>query len=133
VLRFTGRPPTIALLLLGAAGLAVGLAGGPLGARLAAALPLPVLIGFQAFRIPVELLIDRAAREGIVPVALTYHGRNFDIVTGATALLLAGLLASRRLPWRRAYLAVLGWNVLGSALLLNVVPSRCSRRRGRCT
>jgi hypothetical protein len=80
-----------------------------------------VLVGSQAFRIPVELLLDRAFREGLAPAALTYHGRNFDVVTGATALLLAALLASRRLARRRAYLAILGWNVLGSVLLLNVV------------
>ncbi len=120
-LRFEGRPPTIALLLLASAALAVGLAGSPLGARLAVQLPLPALVGFQAFRIPVELLLDRAAREGVAPAALTYHGRNFDVVTGATALLLAGLLAGRRPPPRLTRLAVLGWNVLGSALLLNVV------------
>jgi hypothetical protein len=120
-LRFEGRPPTIPLLLLASAALGAGLAGGPLGARLAAGLPLPVLVGSQAFRIPVELLLDRAFREGLAPAALTYHGRNFDVVTGATALLLAALLASRRLARRRAYLAILGWNVLGSVLLLNVV------------
>lgn len=120
-LRFEGRPPTIVLLLLVSAALTFALAGGPIGARLAMGLPLPVLVGFQAFRIPVELLLDRAAREGLAPVELTYRGRNVDVITGVAALLLAGLLAGRCLPRPYVRRAVLAWNALGSVLLLNVV------------
>jgi hypothetical protein len=52
-----------------------------------------------------------------MPVQMSYSGRNFDIVTGISALLVAGLLytgrASRGL--------VLAWNVLGLILVVNVV------------
>jgi hypothetical protein len=120
-LRFAGGPPTALLLFTLAGGLALGLGFSPLGARLAASLPLWVLVGFHGYRVFVELLLDRAYREGLAPIQMTYHGRNFDIVTGVTALAVAALLASGRLPRRLVSRVVGGWNALGVALLVNVV------------
>ena len=54
---------------------------------------------------------------GIRPEQMSYSGRNFDVVTGATAIVVAGLVlagvAGRRL--------VMAWNILGLALLVNIV------------
>ena len=47
---------------------------------------------------------------------MSYSGRNFDIITGITALVIA--LVVRRRPSRAL---VLAWNVMGTALLLNIV------------
>jgi len=87
------------------------------GRRLIAAVGLPALVGFQAFRIPVEWLLHRLYQEGTVPVQMTYAGRNFDIVTGLTAVVL-GLWLVRA---GRSRGVVLAWNVLGLALLANIV------------
>ena len=54
---------------------------------------------------------------GVMPEQMTFTGWNFDIVTGASALVVAGLVAAGRAP--RAL--VLAWNVVGVALLVNVV------------
>jgi hypothetical protein len=43
------------------------------------------LVGFQAFPLPLELLMHQAALEGTTPPQMTYTGSNFDIVSGATA------------------------------------------------
>jgi hypothetical protein len=48
---------------------------------------------------------------------MSYSGRNFDIVTGATAIVVA-ILVKMGLGGRRL---VTVWNVLGLALLVNVV------------
>ncbi len=73
------------------------------------------LIGFQSFRIIVELLIHQAVSEGIAPPQMTWSGLNFDIVTGITALLLIPF--ANKLPvW-----AVHVWNTMGFGLLLLVV------------
>lgn len=73
------------------------------------------LIGFQSFRIIVELLIHQAVAEGTAPPQMTWTGYNFDIVTGVTALLLIPF--ANKLPkW-----AVHCWNALGAGLLLLVV------------
>lgn len=83
--------------------------------RALAVLPVTWLVGGQAFRILVELLIHRAYEVGVAPVQLTWDGMNFDIVTGVTALLLAPFAS--RLP--RAVLAA--WNAMGLGLLAWVV------------
>jgi hypothetical protein len=116
LLDFARRPPPMLLMMIATvgAGLAIGLS--PLGARLARALPLAALVGFQAFRLPLELVMHRAARAGVMPVQMSFEGWNFDIVTGASAVVVAGLLVADRAP--RAL--VVGWNVLGVLLLVTI-------------
>jgi hypothetical protein len=87
------------------------------GDRLARGLPLSSLVGLQAFRLPLELLMHQAAMAGVMPVQMSYSGRNFDIVTGITALGLAAWLHRGR-PGRAV---VWAWNTLGLALLVNIV------------
>ncbi len=111
-----GAPPRIALLVLPTLALPLVLGFSRIGTALAGA-PLAVLIGLHGFRLPLELVMHRAASEGIMPPQMTYTGANFDIVTGATALLVA-LLAAR--GWAPRWL-VLGWNVLGSVLLVAIL------------
>jgi hypothetical protein len=95
---------------------AVALGVSPLGARLARGLPLAALVGFQAFRLPLELIMDRAARSGAMPVQMSFEGYNFDIVTGASALVVAWLIVAGRAP--RAL--IVAWNVVGIALLATI-------------
>jgi len=95
--------------------IALGLS--PYGRRLVTHLPLQVLIGFSAFRLPLELVMHRAAAEGVMPAVMSYSGRNFDLVTGATAAFIAMGYWRRTVPtW-----VALGWNLVGFALLVNVV------------
>ncbi|HEX6748006.1 MAG TPA: hypothetical protein VF092_12000 [Longimicrobium sp.] len=118
-LRFDTVPPTMLPLMLVAWGLALRVGLSRTGARLAEGLPLAVLVGVQGFRLPLELLMHRAWSEGLMPVQMSFNGRNFDIVTGTTALLLAAwLVAARgRVPLR----VVAAWNVVGTLLLANVL------------
>ena len=115
-LSFERTPPTGMLLfpVVGALGLGIGLSG--IGRRLAT-LPVAVLVGLQAFRFPLELAMHRAYVEGLMPVQMSYSGRNLDIVTGISALLLAPLVARGVAPrW-----AVSAWNAMGVVLLANVL------------
>ncbi|MBC7545453.1 MAG: hypothetical protein H7338_22220, partial [Candidatus Sericytochromatia bacterium] len=92
------------------------LACSPVAARLIRGLPRAPLVGFHAFRLPLELMMHRAAAEGVMPVQMSYSGRNFDIVTGITALGMAWALR-RRVSWG----LVFAWNALGTLLLVTVV------------
>jgi hypothetical protein len=86
------------------------------GTRLTS-LPPAVLVGSQAFRLPLELTMHRAAMEGLMPVQMSYSGSNFDIVTGATAILVALAAAAGKAPrW-----LIVAWNTLGLVLLINIV------------
>lgn len=87
------------------------------GARLAVRISLAWLVGFQAFRIAVELLLHRLADEGVIPAVMTYEGANFDILTGLSAAVLGLVLVGRALPvW-----ALHAWNAMGLVLLLVIV------------
>lgn len=110
-------PPPFAFLVLAIIALGFVLAFSPFGTRIATAIPLWILVLVQGFRLPLELAMHGMYTRGIMPVQMTYTGRNFDIATGALAIVV-GLLAARRLVGRGVIAA---WNILGLALLINVV------------
>ena len=110
-------PPPFGLLLVSMVALAVLIVLSPLGVRMANTIPLWMLVGVQAFRLPLELAMHAMAERGVMPAQMTYTGRNFDIVTGAAAIVVAALL----LAGRAGRPLVLAWNILGFALLLNVI------------
>src|SRR5262245_64189072 len=115
--RFDATPPPFAILALAVIVIGIAVPCSPLGTLLVRGLPLWALVGFQVFRFPLELVMHRAYLEGVMPVQMSYSGRNYDIVTGITAGALGLWLWRRDLPrW-----IVAAWNVLGFALLVNIV------------
>ena len=60
--RFDARPPPLAVMMVGMVGGAVTLARSRVGAMLVGGLPLWALVGFQAFRFPLELVMHQAAK-----------------------------------------------------------------------
>jgi drug/metabolite transporter (DMT)-like permease len=117
--RFELRPPPFAVVFILTLVSTAALAWSPFGKRFATELPFVALIGFQAFRLPLELVMHRAAAARIMPEVMTFTGYNFDIVSGATALLL-GLYAWRsKRPLPRPLIAL--WNIAGQILLFVIV------------
>jgi hypothetical protein len=114
---FARRPPPMMFVVMGTAiaGLAVGLSR--VGAQLASGLSFAALIGIQSFRLPLELVMHRAAREGVMPVHMSFSGYNFDIVAGAAAVVVAILLATGKAPRALA----MAWNMVGALLLVTIV------------
>lgn len=91
----------------------VGAGLSPVG-RWLSYVPIPALVVFQAFRLPLELVLHAWARQGVIPETMTWTGANWDIVSGILAILCAPLSARRRIvAW--------SFNVIGFALLLNVM------------
>ena len=110
--------PAPALVMVGVINAAtLVLALSSFGARMAASVPLAALVGYQGFRLPLEVVLHRVYNEGALPVQMTWSGRNFDVVTGALAVVLA-IAVWKGVAGRGA---VMLWNVLGLALLVNVV------------
>src|SRR5262245_52765070 len=115
--RFDLRPPPFLLLPAIGFPLAAALTWSRFGTRVIDGLPLAALVGLQSFRFPLELLLHRAYVEGVMPVQMSYSGRNFDILAGLTAIPVAWALA-RGIGGRRLALA---WNVFGALLLVNII------------
>ncbi|MGE0323284.1 MAG: hypothetical protein AB7K71_23125 [Polyangiaceae bacterium] len=113
--RFDAVPPPVLPVFAATTGLTIWLARSEQGRRLAQ-LPLSWLVGFQGFRVVVELLLHRGYVEGFVPRELTYSGHNFDVLSGLLGIAL-GIWARKATPPRWA---LFGYNVLG-LLLLGVV------------
>lgn len=117
LLQFGSLPPKPVLLFVLGLGLTVAFARSQIGRDLARHLPLSLLVGFQSFRVLVELLLHQGALDGLTPPQMTYSGRNFDIVTGLVALPLAFALERRWVGPRAAR----AFNWIGAALLANVL------------
>lgn len=82
-----------------------------------AATPPTWLLLVQAFRVPVELILFALFTAGRAPAQITFEGRNFDILVGLTAPLMAWLVHRARV----SPAVVVAWNVLGLGVLLNTI------------
>ena len=73
------------------------------------------LTWLHVVRIPVELVLHGLYQEGLVPEIMTFEGRNFDIVSGLSAVIicLGGFTKHREL--------MIVWNFVCLVLLANIV------------
>jgi len=117
LLEWDRTPPPFGVLVLSIVVISFAMAFSNFGARIARGVPVWALVGVQAFRLPLELAMHGMYTRGIMPVQMSYSGRNFDIVTGITAIVVSALVATGR--GGKALVAT--WNVMGLALLMNVV------------
>ena len=76
---------------------------------------IPVL---QSFRIVVEIFIWFLWLDRIIPIQMTFEGRNLDILVGITGPMAAWLFFRKE---RIKKWAAILWNVFGMVLLLNIV------------
>lgn len=117
IANWHATPPPLAIMVAAIIGLSLAIAFTRFGWRLAAGLPLWVLVAVQGFRLPLELAMHAMDERGVMPGVMSYEGRNFDILTGITALIVAAMV---RLSGR-GRLTIAVWNIVGLALLVNVV------------
>lgn len=123
VLGYTGvvanrsiLPPGMFYLLAPIVVFVVFMARSRIGEVVALTLPLWLMIGFESFRLIVELFLHRLWMDGQIPKMLTYQGANYDILIGVSAPFVAWLLLRQKISNRIALL----WNVLGIFMLANV-------------
>ncbi len=76
------------------------------------------LVYAQSFRILIEFILALLYRYKVIPVQMTYEGRNYDILIGITAPLVAYYCFNKKSwpPW-----VALVWNFLGLLSLFNIV------------
>lgn len=76
--------------------------------------PIRVLTSLQVFRVFVEILLWMLFLQNLLPEQMTFEGRNFDILAGVTAPLVAYFLSENKK-------LMIVWNLLSLALLINIV------------
>jgi hypothetical protein len=110
-------PPPMMFLVIAIVAIAAAIAFSGFGGALATRVPLAVLVGVQGFRLPLEIAMHALVARGVMPPQMSYGGLNYDIVSGATAIVVAALLVAGRAGRG----LVLAWNLLGLALLANIL------------
>lgn len=114
------RPPRVGWLPLGAMALLMGSSFTPYVRRLIAHTPATWPLALQSFRIVVETVLFWLWQEGRAPIQVTFEGRNFDMLAGLSAPIVATIVAAHGLrSW--AIPLVLTWNLLGLGLLANIM------------
>ncbi len=83
-------------------------------------LPMKILTVLHVVRIPVEIVLLWLFQNGQIPQLMTFEGRNFDILSGLSAPIIAWL-AFRSGKTNRPLLIV--WNIFALLLLINVVTN----------
>jgi hypothetical protein len=117
--EFDPRQPWIPMLLLTQMAFVVWVAWFSSSSGYLAQIPQVYLVGLQSFRIPVEFLMAELAARKLLAIEMTFYGRNFDILIGATAVILAIWL--RQDGEESLRFIVLGWNAMGLCLVTAVV------------
>lgn len=81
-------------------------------------LPLKNLTYLNIVRVPVEVVLYWLFMYNLLPELMTFEGRNFDILAGITAPIIAYFGYSKHKISKKGKLI---WNLLSLALLLNIV------------
>jgi len=113
-----GTPPRFALLGVPTLLLMAILFISKRGRRYIDSLDVKRLTYLQTIRIPVEIVLFYLFISGYVPQLMTFEGRNFDILSGITAPLIAYYAFRKALPNKPLLLV---WNLICLGLLINVV------------
>jgi hypothetical protein len=117
---FSAMPPRLLPFLLIPLAAVLILTFHPASKRFLAHVPPSWLLYIQAFRVPVEILLWLLFLDNLLPVQMTFKGRNWDVLTGITAPLVAYLCFGGARD--RKGLAI-AWNIFGLVLLLNIVTT----------
>jgi hypothetical protein len=75
------------------------------------------LVRLQSFRIFVEILLWMLFLQNLLPVQMSFEGRNFDILAGLSAPVAAFLISRNKISGK----GIIVWNILSLALLFNIV------------
>jgi len=76
--------------------------------------PMRALTSLQVFRVFVEILLWMLFIQNLLPEQMTFEGRNFDILAGITAPLVAYFFLENKK-------VMIVWNLLSLALLINII------------
>jgi hypothetical protein len=77
-------------------------------------IPAKNIVRLQVFRVFVEILLWMLFLQNLLPVQMSFEGRNFDVIAGLTAPFAAYFLANNRT-------ALVIWNLFSLGLLINIV------------
>ena len=115
---FTSLPPRILVALIPPA-LAIGYISASVRVNnILSVLPKSWMIYAQSFRILMEVFLFLMLASGALPFQMTFEGRNFDIIIGLTAPVVAYFSYNKKV-WPK--IVPLLWNLAGILLVTNIL------------
>lgn len=117
--RFDALPPRVMVAAMTCIVALVAFSRSAPGRRLVAAASLVGISALQCFRVPVEMALHALYTRDLVPVQMTWSGRNLDVLVGLTAPLVALAFHRGRLGLR----ALAAWHLASLAMLVNIVAT----------
>ncbi|HEX4947983.1 MAG TPA: hypothetical protein VFZ34_15025 [Blastocatellia bacterium] len=114
---FQTLPPRIAFGLVPTLLGIVVLSASPRVRHFLFAAPETWLIAYQVYRVPLEIVLWLLFSANLLPVQMTFEGRNFDIVPALLAPFIAWFCFVKK-SWSRVIAVI--WNVAGFLLVINV-------------
>ncbi len=117
--HFDALPPRVMVAAMTCTVALVAFSRGASGRRFVAAASLVGITALQCFRVPVEMALHALYTRDLVPVQMTWSGRNLDVLVGLTAPVVA-LAFHRGVVGRRGLAA---WHLASLAMLVNIVAT----------
>lgn len=111
-------PPRFTLLIMPPLALVVILFHTQSGKRFIDGFDLKILTYLNTVRVPVEIVLYFLFVQKQIPELMTFEGRNFDILAGLTAPLVAYFGFTKKILSRKI---ILVWNIVCLCLLINIV------------
>ena len=115
---FSHLPPRVGFAVLVPLPIVLIVAFSRSGTELLRRIPPQRLVYWQSFRILVEIVLWVNYMRGLIPVQMSFEGRNFDVLSGLLAIPV-GYFCFVRKSWPRWVVVV--YNIVGLALLLNII------------
>jgi hypothetical protein len=115
---FNTLPPRLLVILLPPIVLIVVLTLSSRFTQLLQRIPPGWLIGIQSFRVLMEIILWMCFLDDVIPVQMTFEGRNFDILVGLTAPIVMYFCFVKKVWSPKVAIA---WNVGGLIILANIV------------
>lgn len=78
---------------------------------------LVMLTTLQSFRIILEIILWQLAEHRLLPIEMSFEGRNFDIIIGLSAPVIAYMISKGKISKQ----GIIVWNAAGLLIITNVV------------
>ena len=114
--RFDLKPPPMVLMFASVMILGLSLGRSKVGTLFRDGAPVGAMLAAQGFRVPLEMVMNQAAVDGIMPVQMSFRGYNFEIFSTAFATLVGVLALKNRAPKTLLWIA----NIFAFATLMGI-------------
>lgn len=118
--NYSATPPRMLIAILPPLIAVIGLSFSKSILQLLDQIKMEHLIYLQTFRVAVELVLWMLYRNNIIPIQMSFEGRNYDVLVGLSALF-TGYYYAQGIEFFKRKWFLISWNIAGLVILANIV------------